>query len=270
MTTVARVYSGKEASWYTTKGVPLYEIPKADGKGMRAPTLADAKKRGDLLPRVSTILNLLDKPALNDWKVEQGVLAVMTTPQLPNEPMDAFIQRVLHTERVQDQESTVARDRGTELHAAMQARMAGEPVSPELLPWIEPAAKAIELRGQYITSEKILVGDGYAGRCDLLQEAVDCWLLSDYKTSKTMPDPKKGSYVEHLLQCSAYAAALSKSLVGTSMTKPIRTCNIYISTIVQGAFLICDHDPEWHRTYTQGFASLVTYWNWLTKYKAIQ
>ena len=85
-----------------------------------------------------------------------------------------------------------------------------------------------------------------------------------------MPDPKKGSYVEHLLQCSAYAAALSKSLVGTSMTKPIRTCNIYISTIVQGAFLICDHDPEWHRTYTQGFASLVTYWNWLTKYKAIQ
>jgi hypothetical protein len=270
MTTAARVHTTKEASWYTTAGDPLYEIPKADGKGTRAPTLADAKKRGDLLPRVTTILNLLDKPALNDWKLEQGILAVMTTPQLPGEPMDAFIHRVLHIERVQDEESAVARDKGTDMHAALEARMRGQGVSPDLLPWIEPAAKAIEARGQYITSEKILVGDGYAGRCDLLQEAPDCWLLSDYKTSRTMPDPKKGAYHEHRLQLASYAAAFHKSLTDAGITKPILTCNVYISTVVQGAFLICDHDPDWQRTYNQGFKSLVTYWQWLTGYKAQQ
>lgn len=271
MTTEARVFTNKEASWYTTSGTPLYEIPKADGKGVRAPTLADAKKRGDLLPRVSTILNLLDKPALNDWKVEQGVLAVLTTPRLPGEADDAFVHRVLHVEKVQDDESRTARDRGTDIHATLEARMTGQAVSPELVPWIEPAAKAIEARGQYVASEKILVGDGYAGRTDLIQESADCFWIVDYKTSKTMPDPKKGAYHEHRLQLASYAAAFYRMMdPGAGKGKFIRTANVYVSTIVQGAFLICDHDPDWQRTYDQGFKPLVTYWNWLTNYKPQQ
>lgn len=175
MTTVARIHTSKDASWYTTSGQPLYEIPKADGKGVRAPTLADAKKRGDLIPRVTTILRQLAKPELQDWLIEQAVLAVMTTPQLDGEATDAFIHRVLHVERIQDQESSIARDKGTEIHAALETYFGGKDVAPDLLPWIEPAAKVIAARGQRIASEKILVGDGYAGRTDLIQEAPDAW-----------------------------------------------------------------------------------------------
>ena len=139
----------------------------------------------------------------------------------------------------------------------------------EWLPYIEPAAKAIMSRGERIDSEKTLVGDSYAGRCDLIQETPDCFLLWDFKTSKTMPDPKKGAYIAHRLQLSAYAAAFSKSLQGSDTTKPIRTSNCYISSIVMGSFLICDHE-EWLTTYTEGFAPLVKYWQWLTKYKPQQ
>jgi hypothetical protein len=237
---------------------------------MRSPTLADAKKRGDLLPRVSTILALLDKPALNDWKLEQGVLAVMTTPRIPGEADDAFVHRVLHVERVQDDESRTARDRGTDIHAALEARMTGQPFDSAWAPWIEPAARAIESRGQYVASEKILIGDGYAGRTDLIQESPDGFLITDYKTSKTMPDPKKGAYIEHRLQLSSYAAAFKRMLgQGDEPRKPIHTANVYVSTIVQGAFLICDHS-DWHVTYERGFRPLVQYWQWLTGYSPQQ
>lgn len=231
---------------------------------MKVPTLADARKL-NLLPSVTSILYLLDKPALNDWKVEQGVLAVLTTPRLPGEADDAFVHRVLHVEQVQNQEAKVARDRGTEIHNALESMFAGEACTPELLPWIEPAAKEILARGERVTSEKILVGHGYAGKTDLIQESADCWLLWDFKSTKSLPDPKKGSWTEHILQLSAYAAAFL-SITGTP--KPIKTANCYISTIEVGKFVVCENGP-WEEPF-RAFQHILEYWVWLKGYKAKQ
>lgn len=258
MTTVARIHSSKDASWYTTKGEPLYEILKADGKGMRAPTLADAKKRGDLVPRVSTILRQLAKPELQDWLIEQAVLAVMTSKQNPGEELDAFIHRILQVERVQDQESATARDRGTDIHAALEAMMSGrgDETPVELLPWIEPAAKAVSACGEYVTSEKILVGNGYAGRADLIQHAPDAWIITDYKTTRKLPEKK--AYVEAQLQLAAYAKAWP-------VEGAIRVQNVYISTIEPGKFVI--HETQnWQRHFDRGFQPLLTLWQHLNDY----
>lgn len=272
MTTVARIHTSKEASWYTVEGLPLYEIPKADGKGMRAPTLADAKKRKDLLPRVTTLLNLLDKPALNDWKIEQGVLAVMTSKQNPGEELDAFINRILNIEHVQDQEGAAARDRGTEIHAALQTYFIGEEVPADLKAWVMPAAQAIAARGKRVACEKILVGDGYAGRTDLIQESPDAWLIADFKSTKKLPE--KSAWFEHVLQLAAYAAAYEKLLDGNGIvianTKLIRTYNVYISTVEQGAFKIWDNAPDWQRAYNEAFKPLVSIWQYQTNYRPQQ
>lgn len=273
MTTAARVHTErKDASWYTTKGEPIYEIPKADGKGTRAPTLADAKKRGDLLPRVTTILNQLDKPALNDWKVEQGVLAVLTTPRQPGEADDAFVHRVLHVERVQDQEAASARDKGTAIHGALQAYFNGEEVPADMRPWIMPAAQAVAARGERVASEKVLVGNGYAGRTDLILEAPDHFLILDFKTTKKLPE--KGSWFEHVLQLAAYAAAFHSLMVEAATTagecKAIRTANVYISTIEQGKFVVWENEPDWSRAYLQAFQSLVSLWQYQTNYQPAQ
>ena len=271
MTTVARPPARHEAGWYTTKGDPLYTIPKADGKGVRAPTLADAKKRGDLLPRVSTILNLLDKPALNDWKIEQAVLAVMTSKQLTGETTDAFVHRVLHVERVQDQEAATARDRGTEIHSALQAIFNGEDVPDDIKPWTIPAAAAVSELGERVCSEKILVGKGYAGRTDLIQESPDCWWIVDFKTTKKLPE--KGSWFEHVLQLAAYAAAYQELLTVMGFPppgKPIRTANVYLSTIEPGQFKILENDPNWQKAYNEAFKPLVSVWQYLNSYKAQQ
>ena len=271
MTTAATVRTTNGSHWYYTDGNPCYELPKKDGKGMKTPTLADARKL-NLLPSVTTLLNILDKPALNDWKVTQGVLAVLTTPRQPGEADDAFVHRVLQVERVQDQESSTARDKGTEIHAALEAYFLGQEVPEAMLPWIEPAAKAIIAHGQLVTAEKILVGEGYASKTDLIQEAPEAWLIWDFKTTKSIPD--RGPWPEHILQLSAYAAAYWNLLLqagqATPASKPIKTYNCYISTVDQGKFAIFQHDPDWQRDYNQGFKKALELWQWLKGYKAQQ
>ncbi len=268
MKTAATIHTTNSARWYYTDARPCYELPKKDGKGMKTPTLSDARKL-NLLPSVTTILQVIDKPALNDWKVTQGVLAVMTTPRLPNESIDDFVHRVLQVERVQDQEASKARDIGTEIHAALEAYFLGQGIPENMRPWIEPAAKAIANRGQLVTAEKILVGDGYAGRTDLIQEGFEEWQIWDFKTTKKLP--LGCSWDEHVLQLSAYAASYWRMLTDAQVgNKPIRTLNCYISSVEQGKFVIHENNPDWQKDFNEGFAPILKHWQWKNSFRALQ
>lgn len=268
--TAARPTSRKDSHWYATDATPRYElIGKTTGKP-RAVTLRDAREN-NWVPSVTTILKLLHKEALVNWLCEQCCLAVLTTPRKEGEGEDAFVERVLHVERVQDQESTIARDKGTEIHAALEDYFTGIEIDPAIKPWILPAAQKLCTYGALAASEKILVGDGFAGKTDLILDAPDCWWIWDYKTTKKLPDPKKGgAWTEHRLQLAAYAQAyedlLTIGFLPKGLNKPIRTGNVYISSIEEGAFVICEHD-EWQTTYAEGFAPLVTHWQWNNKYR---
>jgi hypothetical protein len=270
MATAANVRSEEGSHWYHSDGKPCYELPKADGKGMKSPTLADARKL-NLVPGVSSILKVLHKEALVVWRIEQAILAVFTTPRndiidtstgaaLRVETDDEFIHRVLSTERVQDQESQIARDRGTQMHDGLEMLSKNQPVAPDLLPWIQPAFDAVMAYGSPIATELHCIGRGYGGRIDLLQKGQDCLWIWDWKTTKKLPDPKKGAYLEHRLQASAYAMATEWDFFKKNYQKVmIKTGNVYISTVDQGQFVICEH-PEWKDTFMRGFEPLVTFW----------
>jgi len=266
MTTAANVKKSEGSHWYYTDGKPCYELPKADGSGMKVPTLADARKL-NLLPGVSTILKILHKQALLEWLIEQSVLAVLTTPRLPQEPDDAFAKRVLSTERVQDQESQKARDRGVEIHDGMEQLVSGKPVDPDLAPWVMPAFEKLKSYGPFLQAEVNVVGRGYGGRTDLVQQGQDCIWVWDYKSAKKLPDPKKGgAWSEHRLQLAAYAKAIQAAFWKRNESEPvIKTANLYISTVEPGRFVICEHD-EWMQTFDQGFSPLVVHWQWATQY----
>jgi hypothetical protein len=264
--TAARVFGANSAHWYSPEGEAKYQIPTVDGKKMKVPTLADARKHG-FLPSVTTILDaILRKPALEAWKTEQAVLACLTTPRKEGEGDDAFVHRVLQEEQQQTEEAKSAADLGTKIHAAMEGFFQGQALTEDniLRPWIMPAAEAVMKYGTVIETEKILVGDGYAGRTDLLQESPECWWLWDFKSAKKLPT--KGAWAEHRLQLSAYAQALEKKLSQDSPhVKPVRTGNLYISTVVEGAFVICEHEV-WDETFTFGFLPLLTHWQWANQY----
>lgn len=255
MNTVARPTHTEASHFYLKDGTPFYEVPYKDpSKGMRKATLADARKVG-ALPSVTTILRVLDKPALTTWLIEQACLAVLTAPRQPDEALDAFVERVLHQERQQDQEAQKARDLGTDIHNAMEAAMNGEQVSEEIAPYIRQAVEALKAYGKVAATEKVILGEGYAGRTDLITGTDSfCWLW-DFKTTKKLP---KEAYPEHKLQLAAYARAWR-----TYLTK--RTANLYISTSDPGKYVICEHG-DWHEEYANGFLPALTIWRHLNSY----
>jgi len=257
--TAARPIARKSFHWYTPAGEAAYEQPKKDGKGMTQTTVVHARKL-NLLPSVTTILTLLHKEALVNWKIEQACLAIITSARLPDEKEDDFIYRVLHTEQQQDEEARIARDKGTLIHDAMEAYFQGQPVADDILPFIEPAFKHIWAQGEMVSTELIIVGEGYAGMIDLLQDCGQFWKLSDYKATKNLPE--KAPWPEHRLQLAAYAQAFKEKLIlAGEPIKPIKAAIVYISTVEPGKFVEHEHG-DWENVYAYGFAPLVIHWQW--------
>ncbi len=267
--TVARPHANDAAHWYHVDGKPCYEMPNKSKPGQtRATTLKDARAL-NLLPSVTTILKVLDKPGLNRWLVEQAVLAVKTSPQLPGESLDAFIDRILNQERVQDQERDIAAKRGVAIHNALEmlCQGQGEFVEPDIAPWVRPAYEAIAAKGAVAATERILVGRGYAGRTDIILECADWWEVLDYKSTKGLPE--KGAWPEHRLQLAAYAKAFLDKLPDTCNKRRVRVANMYISTVECGKFAVWETE-EWFETYERGFSPLLTYWQFATGHQPAQ
>lgn len=79
--------------FYYPDGRPAYEVPNADGSKMIAPDVRHARKLG-LLPSVTTIMRVLAAPGLERWKREQFALSALTLTRLENEPDERFLRRV--------------------------------------------------------------------------------------------------------------------------------------------------------------------------------
>lgn len=243
--------------YYDREGNPHHFVEKKDKSGLRPSTLADCKKNG-WLPSVTTVLRALDKPALTTWLIRNAVTAALTTPRLPNEPEDAFMERILAHDA--EDEAAKARDRGTQIHDALELYLGGQParVAPDLLPWIEPAAKFVLELGEVEATEKIVVGDGYAGKLDLcVKHAVDGRIIVDFKTTKKLP--AKAAWNEHVLQGAFYAKAYPEEVISTG--------NLYISTIEQGKFAFFMHINPWKVTFSDACEPLLRLWQWMNDYR---
>lgn len=265
MNTIARPTIDARAHWYYPDGKPCFEvIAKGTGKS-RPTTLRDARELG-LLPSVTTLLKLLRKPELESWIVEQACLSVLTTPRGEGEELDAFVKRVLHEERHQDQERDAAADLGARIHRLLAGgQLTNE--NQDLWPYCGPVLDYLSNR-KVVASEQIVVGKGYAGTVDLmtvhqeynsvvekdlrLEGYLDLW---DFKSTKKLPDK---SYPEHRLQLAAYAQAIE---AGEQEYSVCDTYNVYISTTKPGQFKVYKN-PRWSFDFDNGFSPLLEYWTW--------
>lgn len=266
MTTTARPTNSQASHWYTTDGKPFYEVPYADPKkpGTRKATIADARKVG-AIPSVTTVLKILDKPGLNNWRIEQAVLAVLTSPKKDGESEDDFVKRILHTEEQQEQEGQKARDIGVEIHDAIEAALNNQPVPANVTRFVDPVLDLLnkEIPGRLFEwTEVILVGKGYAGRADLVTDTKDSLWIVDFKTTKKLPT--KEPWQEHKLQLSAYAATQVPKASEKLVT--IRTANLYISSLEPGK-LAWFEVKDWAAVLSQGFIPLLDVWQWMNNYR---
>ncbi len=255
MSTAARPQRSEAAHYYSKDGRPQYEIMGKTTGRLRPTTIRDARENG-WLPSVTTVLRALAAPGLEAWKTEMACLTVLTAPRLAGEDLDAFVKRVLQDERQQDAEAARARDLGTAIHAAIEEGLNNRPYDMSLIAYVTPALNAINGMGRVVATEKIVVGQGYAGKLDALTESEECLTVFDVKSARRIPE--KESWWEHLCQTAAYSNA-----IGNSGEKRIQTANLYVSTETPG--LVKLHvQADWERPW-KAFKAILDYWylaNW--------
>jgi len=172
--------------WYDAEGRSAHVILGKNGNE-RNTTVADARKLG-LYPSVTSILGIMDKPQLTNWKIEQAIMSSLTLPKEENETLEEYAKRIVKDSR----ESTKkAAEHGSRMHECMEDILLGRPVSRDeiLAPYIktfsEWAEKNVE---KTYWCEKALVGAGYAGRCDAYVKLKDVGdAIIDLKNRKVNP-----------------------------------------------------------------------------------
>jgi hypothetical protein len=260
--------------WYKdNNGVveACYQLPKKSGNGVKEPTLREAKELG-LLPSVTTILNVMAKPGLERWKLEQAIHSALTLPRqkmewddwwaaaqfkcpmVPRdmmewaydhppdylEPEDSFAQRVAQD---MEQQGLKAAEFGTRIHDAIAEYLTGKVVPRDLKlaryldSFYNWGGKNIE---EVHSVEQVVGGKrfGYAGRMDL-----DCTLkgvgrcVVDFKTQAVREGKEPTFYLDWGTQLAAYANTLPVPPIGY-----YAICSVVISSAAPGPV----HVKEWH------------------------
>ena len=265
-----KVREGTAGHWYTIDGAPAYEVCKKDGTGKRPTTLRDARVLG-LLPSVTGVLGILDKPQLVMWKQKQAILAAREVAMAEGEDLDAWTDRVLAKAAEPVAE---AADLGSRIHGAIETACAGGRWDQKALgPYVQPILNWIlgklAAGGKIVAQENIVVNrtDGYAGRLDIAIEMPDrrVWFI-DWKSRKTRPsasDPEAfAPYPTQRLQLAAYAAiwANEKGLGWQA----VHCANVITSSTEPGRWGVAEHkDPE--GAYG-AFRAVLDIWRWNKAY----
>ena len=234
--------------WYTRDGVPRYTVIGKNGKE-RNTTLRDARTE-NLVPSVTTILNVAAKPALTAWLMNQVLMAALTLPKLTDESDEDYCKRVMQDSKEQGK---AAANEGTDIHAAIQGYYEGQVVRAH-----EQSVQGCVDRLQSHFGNKPWIAErsfghelGFGGKCDLFTNVGD-GIVVDVK-SKEFSDPDKvDAYDEHLMQLAAYR-------VGLGVPKA-RCANVFVSRSVPGLAVVkeldaADIDRGWMM-----FTHLLSFW----------
>ena len=193
--------------WYTKEGTPAYTTIGKTGE--RATTLRDARKEG-LLPSVTTIINLMSKPALSSWLQQQVLLAALTLPRGLKETEDEWLKRVMSDSKATGRE---AAERGTAIHNIIQGYFEQMylPEKPPYLDAIDNTLKSAFGDQAWLSEKSFGHHLGYGGKCDLMAKPINgqgSGFVVDFKTKDTDLD-KVDIYFEHELQLAAYREGLN-------------------------------------------------------------
>lgn len=231
--------------WYDRDGLPVYTITGDNGKD-RATTLRDARKL-NLVPSVTTIMKLINKPSLNQWMQTQVLLSALTLPKRADESESDYIKRILEDSKAQGK---AAADKGTAIHDAVQAFYEGrvnEKYPDHVLACTNAIAAHFGEQG-WISERSFAHELGFGGKADLFAPG----LVLDIKTQDFADQEDIKIYDEHLIQLAAYR-------VGLGMPDA-RCANVFVSRNRPGVVAIHEWSAESLARGWSMFSALLTFW----------
>lgn len=245
--------------WYDRDGTPRYEVMAKDGS-MRPATLRDARKFG-WYPGVTSIIKCAAAPGLETWKQNQVLLAALTLPRLDGENDESFCKRILTDS---GEQARKARERGTQIHAAIQGHYEGQAPDVDMLAYVQGVTETLRQNfGVHVwtTEEPCAHPLGFGTKADLRCAVI----LNDFKGSEfTKEDaPRLKTWDEHHMQLAATREALHHKHPGLR----IEECAItYVSRIVPGLCRVIRVDEEDLAAGWAMFQGLIAYWKAKNKY----
>lgn len=252
------------AHWYDRYGQSAHQQPNKTTGGLRPTTITDARKL-KLLPSVTTIQQLLAKPQLERWKLEQVAgqawesFFVREDDRLEK---DQFVSTIIEQafKQVED-----AADLGTDIHAAIENHFQGRPYDALMGPYVLRVANWAEQESvEFLEHELRLVSEehGYAGITDAVISCPRGNGILDFKSRKTKPGQPCTPWETEPMQVAAYFVARFKRLPGEG------DCgvNVYVSTTEPGRIEASWYDyhrlcREWH-----AFEACCLLWRHLKQY----
>jgi hypothetical protein len=240
---------------------PVYTIIGRHGKE-RNTTVADMKRlRADnvfLVPGVSSITSQANAYGLNNWNEDQVLLATLTLPRIDGESEKTWIKRIKADAK---ETARKARERGTQIHAWIQAAFEGRwddvtPLGVEYYDVVQAALKAEYLGSVDWRIEHPFATDRFGGKVDLHSQSWGkvgkpyCGFVLDIKTTdKPLADMKL--YDSHFMQLGAYRRGLCL---------PNAQCGIiFVSTLDKAAKVMQCEEKDLKRGEGM-FEALTTFW----------
>jgi hypothetical protein len=259
------MYTAREGGhWYLPDGSPAhYTTAKAGHE--RPTTLADAKRRG-LLPSVTTILNVVNKHQLTEWRIRTALETAFDFPPQPGTDRATWVANI---GKLAGQPVTDAADEGTRIHAAVEAYYSAkqwpeqyhEHVRAVAIALLEhvgvvPGAAAAEQR---VTS----ISHGYAGTCDLnapnLVLDLKCKDFGMIDNGNPLDCGKKLAY-DQQVQLAAYAVALGYPLEDSQLV------SVFVSRTVPGVVRLHRWPKATNRRAWEQFDAANHHWRVTTGY----
>jgi hypothetical protein len=229
----------------------MYTIIGANGKE-RNTTLRDAKSLG-LVPSVTTILGMIAKPSLENWKINQALNSALTLERNEGESLDSFAYRCKMDSKKIGME---AAKKGTKIHYQIEKGFLGiSKTKPYKLikAWLDENFPNEE----WIAEDSFCADSGYGGKIDLYSKS---GIFVDFKTKDNLEgkDPAKLVYDEHGMQLSAYAQ-------GCNINNPQRV-SIFVDRADTGLILFHVWDEESHARHLGMFNAILEYWKLVKNY----
>ena len=248
----ANKFKSESGHWYTQEGEPMYTIVGANGKE-RNTTLRDARKE-QLVPSVTTILSMIAKPQLENWKINQALNSALTLEKDSLETIEEFAYRCKQDSKRIGQE---AAKKGTKIHAMIERGFLGEGTSKTykiIQAWLDKNFPNEE----WIAEDSFCADLGYGGKIDLYSKS---GIFVDFKTKDNLKgkDPSKLVYDEHGMQLSAYAQGCGYD--------DVERVSIFVDR--EDNELIACHiwDKESQNKHKEMFNSILNYWKLVKDYE---
>jgi len=256
--------TSESGHWYDRQGNPAYTTIGKNGKE-RGTTLRDARTL-NLCPSVTTILGVAAKPGLDTWKQQQVLLSALTLPKSEGETEESWLERVMMDSK---QTGRIAAERGTSIHATIQAFFEGELV-PEAMPICRPVEQAIKDHfGEQLWLPELSFAHplGFGGKSDLTAKAKHGFegISIDVKTKETTDISKIDVYPEHGMQLAAYRQGFNMPTA--------RCANVFVGyKMVEGNIVftgvkVIEHTAEDLDRYWLMFTKLLEFWQLKNNHK---